>query len=273
MELETVRAGDLCVAYRWDGPKDGPLIMMAHALGTDHRIWDWQIAALADRYRILRYDWRGHGQTDAPAGPYSLEQLARDAVDLMTALDLPPVHWVGLSAGGMIGLGLALDHATRLSSLTLCNTSSQTDAAYRAFAAERQNILANDGMEAIWTLTERLWFTDAFVSAAGSDYQTVRDIYVGTAASGYLGATAAVADLAYRDRLGEIRLPTRIIAAGDDTVTPISRSQEMADRIPEATLTVLDGVRHFSNVEAPARFNAALCAALDDLTAIGATER
>ena len=101
--LETVRVGDIDIAYRWDGVADGPVVMMAHALGTSHRVFDLQVPALADRYRVLRYDWRGHGDTSAPPGPYALEQFERDAVGLMDALELPSVNWVGLSTGSMIG--------------------------------------------------------------------------------------------------------------------------------------------------------------------------
>ncbi|MAK76679.1 MAG: 3-oxoadipate enol-lactonase, partial [Nisaea sp.] len=101
METQTVTVGGLNFAYRWDGPVGAPVAMMAHAMGTSLRIWDRQVAALADRYRLLRYDWRGHGGSAAPPGPYSLTEFEDDAVGVMTALDLPRVHWIGISTGGM----------------------------------------------------------------------------------------------------------------------------------------------------------------------------
>ena len=114
MSIEKIEAAGIEFAYRWDGNPDGPTVMMAHAMGTSHRIWDWQVPALEDRYRLLRYDWRGHGDTDAPPGPYTLSQFVSDAVAVMDALDLEKVHWVGISTGGMIGQGLGI-HAPNTS--------------------------------------------------------------------------------------------------------------------------------------------------------------
>jgi pimeloyl-ACP methyl ester carboxylesterase len=136
--VNRTRVGDIEIAYRWDGPDDAPVVMMAHAMGTSHRLWDWQVPALSSAYRLLRYDWRGHGDTDAPEGPYTLAEFEADAVGLMDALGLDRVHWVGISTGGMIGQGLAINHAERLLSITLCNTTSQSNAWYRDWVAERQ---------------------------------------------------------------------------------------------------------------------------------------
>ena len=141
METQTVTVGGLKFAYRWDGPVGAPVAMMAHAMGTSLRIWDRQVAALADRYRLLRYDWRGHGGSAAPPGPYSLEQFEDDAVGVMTALELPRVHWIGISTGGMIGQGLAINHPSRIASLCLCNTTSQANQGYRDWVAERQAVV------------------------------------------------------------------------------------------------------------------------------------
>ena len=175
--IEKVQVGDIQIAYRWDGVHDGPVLMMAHAMGTSHRIWDLQVPALADRYRILRYDWRGHGDTDAPEGPYTLRQFEQDAVGLMDVLELPQVNWVGISTGGMIGQGLAINHADRISSLTLCNTTSQSSPWYRGWVAERQEVVRRDGMIPVWDMTKRLWFTDAYVDAAPADYHTIRNVF------------------------------------------------------------------------------------------------
>ncbi|MEL0112288.1 MAG: alpha/beta fold hydrolase [Rickettsiales bacterium] len=265
MTIEKRRVGDIDVAYRWDGVPDGPVVMMAHAMGTSHRIWDRQVSALAERYRLLRYDWRGHGDTEAPSGPYSLDQFNRDAVGLMDALDLERVHWIGLSTGGMIGQGLGISFPERIASLTLCNTTSQADAWYRDWVAERHAVVREAGMGPVWEMTEQLWFTDAFCAAANADYRAVRDVFVRTSAAGYIGATTAVADLDYRDRLHRIAAPTHIIAARADTVTPIDRAEALCHLIPGATLSILDGRRHFSNVEAPAEFNALLRRGLDEM--------
>jgi 3-oxoadipate enol-lactonase len=263
--VEKVRVGDIDIAYRWDGAADGPVVMMAHAMGTSHRLWDHQVPALEDKYRLLRYDWRGHGGTDAPPEPYSLDQFERDAVGLMDALELPTVHWVGISTGGMIGQGLAINHAARIATLTLCNTTSQSNPWYRDWVAERQVVAKCDGMAPVWDMTKRMWFTDSFVDAGGSAYDAVRDVFIKTKVPGYLGGMSAVADLAYRDHLNHISCPTRIIGAGDDPATPIEQSHAIRDRIPGASLEVIDGQRHFSNVEVPDQFNEILLRGLEQM--------
>ena len=267
MSIDKIKAGDIEFAYRWDGNPDGPVVMMAHAMGTSHRIWDWQVPVLEDRYRILRYDWRGHGDTDAPIGPYTLAQFVDDAVAVMDALSLDQVNWVGISTGGMIGQGLGIHHPERIASLTLCNTTSQSNEWYRGWVAERQAVVREGGMVPVWEMTDKLWFTDAFADAANDDYHAVRDGMIATPVEGYLGGTSAVADLAYRDQLHRITAPTRIIAAGADVVTPIERSTEIHDRITDSKLDIIDGQRHFSNVEVPDVFNIILRRGLDEMTA------
>ncbi|MFK7964764.1 MAG: alpha/beta fold hydrolase [Burkholderiaceae bacterium] len=260
--MEKVRVGDIDIAYRWDGrPKEDtsrPLLMMAHALGTDHRIWDKQVPALAKQYRILRYDWRGHGSTDAPPGPYTLAQFEADAIGLMDALQLERVHWVGLSTGGMIGQGLGIHHAERIESLSLCNTMSMASATYREFADFREGIVAREGLRPIWPLTHKMWFSDAYVEAGGPDYQWVRDMFLATPASGYVGGMHAVMNLAYGPELPRIKAPTLVLAASDDPVSSPEHTQAMAEAIPAARYVVLEGLRHYSNVEAADQFNSAL---------------
>ena len=258
-----VRVGDIGIAHRWDGPRGGPPVMMAHAMGTSHRIWDPQVPALADRYRLLRYDWRGHGDTDAPPGPYSLDQFVRDAVGLMDVLGLDRVHWVGISTGGMIGQGIGIHHPERIASLSLCNTTSWSTDWYRGWVRERQAAVREGGMEPVWEMTKRLWFTGGFVDAEEPGYRAIRDVFVATPVPGYLEGTSAVAELAYRPHLPKITAPTRIIAAGDDPVTPVVRSEELRDGIAGSELHVIPGLRHFSNIEAPEEFNALLRAGLD----------
>ncbi len=241
--------------------------MMAHAMGTNHRLWDLQVPALKDRYRVLRYDWRGHGDTDAPEGPYSLDMFVSDAVGLMDALDLSKVHWVGISTGGMIGQGLAIEHPDRIASLALCNTTPQADQAYKDFVADRHALLREHGMTKIWEMTDCRWFTDTFAAEAGADYHAVRKEFIRTSITGYIGATSATANLAYRDRLHMISAPTLVLGAGDDPSTPPSHSHAIYERIAGSRLTILPGLRHFSNVEAPDRFNPPLRAFLDEVTA------
>lgn len=264
---QTTHVNGIDMCYRFDGPDDAELVMMAHAMGTSHRLWDWQVAALSDRYRLLRYDWRGHGDTGAPEGPYTLTQFVDDAIGLMDALSLDRVHWVGISTGGMIGQGIGIHHPHRLRTLSLCNTTSASNPWYRNWVAERQAVVKERGMDPVWDMTKRLWFTDNFVDDESDAYHAVRNVFVRTPVSGYLGGTSAVADLAYQDDLHRITLPTQIIAAGADPATPVEQSVAIHERIKESTLAVIDGQRHFSNVEVPVEFNRLLRDGLDAMVA------
>jgi 3-oxoadipate enol-lactonase len=270
MTVQYCQVGDIRIAYRWDGrAKDdatAPLLMMAHAMGTSHQIWDSQIPALADRYRILRYDWRGHGQTDAPAGPYTLPQFEADAVGLMDALGIERVNWVGISTGGMIGQGLGINYPDRIASLALCNTTSMANPWYKNWVAERQAVVKESGMSPVWEMTHKLWFTDAFAQSKSADYEHIRKIFVRTPVPGYLGGTSAVAELSYLPNLKKVKVPTVVIAAGDDPVTPVDHSEAIHNAIAGSTLVVIDGQRHFSNVEDPTRFNQPLVQFLDGLS-------
>ena len=261
--MKKIKVGDITLAYRWDCATSGPVVMMAHAMGTSHRIWDWQLPALSDRYRILRYDFRGHGDTEAPPGPYTLDQFVKDAVGIMDILELDKVHWVGISTGGMIGQGVAIDHGSRLHSLILCNTTSRSTQWYRDQIAKRQAVVGEGGMDAGWEMTKRFWFTDDYVDEEGPDYHTVRNVYLKTPLPGYFGGTSAVAELNYRPLLHKVKTPTLIIAAGDDPVTPVDHSEAINDGITGSHLEVIPGQRHFSNVEVPELFNKILCNGLD----------
>ncbi|MCY3669474.1 MAG: alpha/beta fold hydrolase [Alphaproteobacteria bacterium] len=252
--------------YRWEGPADSPVVMMAHAMGTSHRIWDRQVPALAGRYRLLLYDWRGHGASEAPEGPYSLDGFVSDAVGVMDALGIGEVVFVGISTGGMIAQGVAIGHPDRVRAAALCNTMARATPWYRQWVVERQAVVRASGMAPVWDMTHKLWFSDAFADAAGPDYAAIRDIFNATDITGYLAGTSAVAELDYLDRLDRISCPVLVLGAGDDPVTPPARAEELRDGIAGAELVMLPGLRHFSNVEAPEAFNAPLLSFLDRVT-------
>ena len=166
MSLHKIRINYIDVAYRWDGQSSGPVIMMAHAMGTSHRIWDLQMDVLASDFRVLRYDWRGHGDTDAPPGPYSLQQFVEDAVGLMDALGLERVHWVGISTGGMIGQGLGIHTPERIASLTYV-IQRRSQVLGTRLGGRTSGVVRSGGMQPVWEMTKTLWFTDEFVASAG----------------------------------------------------------------------------------------------------------
>ena len=187
----------------------------------------------------------------------------------MDVLGIEKVHWVGISTGGMIGQGLGIHRPDRIASLSLCNTTSLANPWYKDWVKERQAVVRSGGMSPVWEMTKRMWFTDAFVEAASPEYEAVRQVFIDTPIPGYLGGTSAVADLAYQAELHRIRAPTLVLGAGDDPVTPVEHAEAIRSRIAGATLIMLEGQRHFSNVEVPDLFTNHLAAFLVENGAAG----
>ncbi|MEQ9641038.1 MAG: 3-oxoadipate enol-lactonase [Alphaproteobacteria bacterium] len=256
-----IDAGDIAINYDLSGPADAPVVAMSHSLASSLVMWDPQLAVLSTKYRVLRMDTRGHGLTDAPANEYTLAQLGNDAVALLDRLDIAKVHWVGLSMGGMIGQEMALNHADRLMSLAICNSSSQIPAAGRDTWTDRIKAVRESGMAAVADATVERWFTDEYRAKKPPQLEQVRMEILRTPVDGFAGCCAAIRELDFTDRLGAVKTPTLIIAGEFDPGTPLAASQVMNEKIPGSELVVLP-VRHFSNVEAPDEFTRALTAFL-----------
>jgi 3-oxoadipate enol-lactonase len=252
------RINDIDVHYVLEGPADAPVVTMSHSLATDLSMWDPQAAALAKRYRILRYDTRGHGGTDAPAGAYSLTQLADDARALLKSLGIARTHWVGLSMGGMIGQTLALSSPELLQSLSLCDTSSRIPPEAKPLWDERIQIAETKGMDPHVETTIARWFTPKFVESRPDVVNPVRDMIRRTNPRGYAGCCHAIRALDLTDRLSAITLPTLIIVGAQDVGTPVAASQAIHERIRGSELVILDSASHLSNLEQPDGFTHAL---------------
>jgi 3-oxoadipate enol-lactonase len=253
-----IRVNDIDVHYTIDGPAGAPVVTLSHSLATDLSMWDPQAAALARRYRVLRYDTRGHGGTDAPAGAYSLDQLAADARGLLTALGIARTHWVGLSMGGMIGQTLALSTPKMLQSLGLCDTSSRVPPEAKPLWDDRIAIAETQGMEPHVEPTIARWFTPKFVESRPDVVDPVRAMIRRTSPRGYAGCCHAIRALDLTDRLGAVALPTLIIVGAQDVGTPVAASQAIHERIKGSELVILDSASHLSNLEQPEAFTRAL---------------
>jgi 3-oxoadipate enol-lactonase len=245
--------GDGCrIAYRLDGPEHLPVLMLSNSIATDHRMWDGQVEDLARSFRVLRYDTRGHGGSDAPAGAYSADRLGRDVVELLDGLGVGPVHFCGLSLGGMIGQWLAIRAPERLRRLVLSNTAAHLEpAAYFDDLVART--LASHDLEATADMFMGNWFPAEMVDTQPQTIAAFRAMVLGTSKIGLAGCFAAVRDLDLRRSLPVITTPTLVIGGEDDTVTLASHSQEIAEAIPGAELLMLPGV-HMLNVERPETF-------------------
>lgn len=250
------------IAYRWDGPQDAPALVLANSIATTLHMWDGAIPALSAHYRVLRYDYRGHGESDAPAGDYSLDRLGHDVLELLDALGVPCAHFLGLSLGGFVGQWLAIHAPERIDRLILSNTASKLgEAAYfneriaelrsaPDMAASARGFLAN------WFPARMLESPDAVVEAFRAMVET-------TPPQGLAGSFAAVRDADLRRTVALIARPTLVIAGSNDTVTNVAHGEQIAATVPGAKLLVLPTV-HLPNIEQPAAYERAV---LDFLSA------
>jgi 3-oxoadipate enol-lactonase len=253
-----ITANGLGMHYTLDGPAGAPVVALSHSLATDLSMWDPQMPALTARYRVLRYDTRGHGGTDAPRGPYTLDGLAEDARALLSALAIPRVHWIGLSMGGMIGQTLALKVPGLLASLTLCDTSSRIPLEARPLWADRIKTAETEGMEPLVEPTIARWFTPSFRESQKVRVDRVRTMIRATPPRGYAGCCHAIAALDLTDRLPSLTLPTLIIVGEEDQGTPVAASRVINERIKGSRLVILTSASHLSNIEQPEEFTRAL---------------
>ena len=249
------------LAFRFDGPPDAPVVMLGNSLAASMAMWQPQLAAL-HAFRVLRFDARGHGASEATPAPYTIAQLAADAIGLLDALGLARVHFVGLSMGGMIGQVLGARHADRLLSLALCDTASDMRA-MRAAWEERIASARRDGMVAIAGPTLQRWFTPTFLERAPQAVQAVREMIERTSVEGYAGCASAVRDLEQNALLSAISVRTTVIAGELDPACTPDQARALTSRIPGATLRLLPDCAHLPNIEQPAAFDAVLLAHLN----------
>jgi 3-oxoadipate enol-lactonase/4-carboxymuconolactone decarboxylase len=242
--------------YRLEGAADKPVIVLSHSLGQDLGMWDPQMADLLTRFRVLRYDTRGHGATDAPAGDYTMAQLAWDALGLLDALDIPQVAWCGLSMGGMIGQWLAIDTPDRLSHLILANTSPRI-ADPPGMEARRVKVLA-DGMGPIIDTVMSRFFTKELLSDTPPAVASARETLSRMNPIGYAGCCAAVRDHDATSRLHEIRAQTLVISGEADESMPWDAHGGVLMREIEDSEVVHLPTAHVSNIGAPRAFTRAV---------------
>jgi 3-oxoadipate enol-lactonase len=250
-----IKTRTITTNYELTGPKDAPVVVLSHSLGCNLHMWDPQAAVLEADRQVLRYDTRGHGGSDVPAAAYTLDELVADAVALLDALAIPIVDFVGLSMGGMIGQGLALQGADRLRRLGLCDTSAQMPAASQPLIQDRIDLARTRGMAALVDSTLARWFTPGYLQRKGPGVDMIRTIFLTSPAQGYIGCTEAIRRLDYLDQLPRIAASTLIMVGADDPGTPVSASEAMHARIPGSRLVVIPSASHLSNVEQPEVFN------------------
>jgi len=234
----------------------GEAVVLVHAIGCDHRMWDSLAAVLSARFRVIRLDVRGHGKSPEPPGPYSLDDLSDDAAALLDARGIERAHWVGLSMGGMIGQAFALAHPQRLHRLVLANTTSSYGAEGPKLWDARIKAVSEGGMAAIVDVVMARYFSDAFRERHPEIVAAYRARVLSTPAKGYVACCAAIRELDFTRDLSRIRARTLVIAGEKDAGTPVAMSEEIMRHIAGAQLAVIPGAAHLSAVDSAADFNA-----------------
>jgi 3-oxoadipate enol-lactonase len=239
----------VAIHHRLDGPGGAPVLMLSNSLGTAVGMWDDHLPALADHFRVLRYDQRGHGRTPAPPGPYTIAELGRDALGLLDQLGLERVSFCGTSLGGMTGMWLAINGPERIDRLGLCCTSAHLPP--REMWTERAATVRAQGVGAVADAQLERWFTPAFAERRPEAVERARRALLETQPEGYAGCCEAIASHDLRHELGSIRAPTLVLAADDDPATPPAHGRLIADAIDGAGFVVLERARHLAVVELP----------------------
>lgn len=256
-----IEADSAAIHYRLDGRAGAPVLVLSHSLGTTLAMWDPQIPPLTGRFRVLRYDSRGHGESAVTPGPYTIERLARDVLVLLNGLGIERAHFCGLSMGGMVGMWLGAHAPERLERLVLCNTAARIGPP-EIWDTRIENVRKN-GMNPIATPVLGRWFTPAFHERMPGAIEGMRRMLIETSVEGYVGSCAAIRDADLGEALSRIRARTLVIAGTHDAATPPADGRFLAERIQGARYVEL-AAAHLSNIEAPERFTAEMTAFLSE---------
>jgi 3-oxoadipate enol-lactonase len=250
----------MTLAYRLDGPEDAPVLVLSPSLGTTTAMWEQQLEAFTESFRVLRHDHPGHGGSPPPGGPVSVETIARGVLELLDDLGVARAAFCGLSLGGMVGMWLGANATGRIDRLALCCTGASigTPEGYR----ERAEMVRRDGVGVTVAGANERWFTPAFRDSPAA--RRLLDELVTISADGYAACCEAVGNFDFHGDLRRIAPPTLVVAGEDDPVIPPSAGAELAAGIPEAALATIAGAAHLANVEQPDAFSAAVLSHLEE---------
>lgn len=244
--------------YRVDGPDAGPWIVLSNSLGATLDMWAPQMKLLTGAYRVLRYDTRGHGGSNAPEGPYDFDDLTGDVIALLDHLEIETTAFMGLSMGGMTGLGLALDRSERIERLVCADARADAPEGFRASWDERIAKVEQGGLEAIVDGTLASWLTPDWHAANPQTARKIAQMVLSNDRDGYIACCRALQGLDYLRRLPEITVPVLFVGGALDRGAAPEVMQAMADATPDARYHAIDGAAHVANINAPDAFNGAI---------------
>lgn len=246
--MGTLRTGSLHSVI--SGRPSGPAVVLSNSLGSDLRMWDPQLAALEDRFRVIRYDTRGHGGSPVPEGPYTIDDLADDLITILDRFEIPTAHFVGLSLGGMTMMRVAARNPERVARMVvLCTAAALPDA--RQGYLDRAAQVRADGTAGVAEAVVSRWFTSEFLADNPTEQSLYRQMVADTPAEGYAGCCEALATMDLTDDLARIEAPTLAIAGADDTATPPAMLEQIANTVVQGTLLVVPDACHLANVQQP----------------------
>ena len=255
MKREFATINNCKIAYTLEGDNRLPAVVLSHALATRAEIWGYQLPLLTKRFRVLRYDIRGHGKSEAAADSYSFGLLASDVAALLEYLKIDRAAFVGLSIGGMIGQQFALDYPEKLWGLVLCSTGSVTDNRGKAILEERIGTVCAEGLTGQVGPTLKRWFTSPFIEQAPNTVRWVSDLILSTSVKGYVGCCRTLQTLDFTNQLSRIQTRTLLIPGSQDPAFPEQSSRIIQDQISKSELTILPNAAHLGCIERAHAFN------------------
>ena len=247
--MPMIQADDGCkLNVMVEGSESAPALMLSNSLGTNLHMWDDQAGEFAKHFRLVRYDRRGHGKSDVPAGPYSMERFGRDVIAILDALKIKKTNWCGLSMGGMVGQWLGANAPDRVDRLILSNTNYNY--ADKAPWNDRIKFVKEKGLAELVNPNMERWFTKEFRARAPQTIARMKEIFLTTKVPGYIACCEAIRDMNFTASNPRVSAPTLVIVGTQDPATPPSAGEAIAQQIKGAKLAALDAA-HISNMEQP----------------------
>ena len=245
-----LKIADCVHHYVVEGQADKPALLFSNSLGSDLRIWDPMVPQLVDDFRLIRYDTRGHGLSEAPPPPYSMDELARDVVGLLDALEIKQAVVCGLSVGGVIAQQLAIQYPDRVRALVLCDTGARIGTV--ASWEERIATVRAEGLKVLAAPSMERWFSEEFHRRHSTEVRGYANMVLRTAADGYVGTCCALRDTDLTQAAASISKPTLVLCGEQDIATPPEMARQLANIVPNARLSLVPQAAHISCVEQPA---------------------
>ena len=253
--MPTFTSNDAQINYQTFGDATKPALIFSNSLGTNFKMWQAQIDFFQQDFFVICYDTRGHGASSAPQGPYSIDQLGQDVVNLLDHLNVEKAAFCGISMGGLTGQWLAIHRPERFNQLVVCNTAAKIgqEQAWN----DRAALVREQGLQPIASTAASRWFTEPFIQSNATVVNNLQNDLAAGSAEGYASCCEALAKADVREQLKDITVPVLVVAGQQDPVTTVVDGQFMVERIANSQLFEINA-SHISNVELPNEFNQAV---------------